>query len=163
VFFHSSWTFPVVGDDAQDFQSSWLIGPAFRVRFTDKLTLQTGLGIGANSLHERYEESGTDYFRSIVNFGVGADAGLKFDITDTFFIKGGVNVAWSFLGWTNVRENEWHSRGWRETDKNIMDIWTLIANPYISFGVNIYSPRREIPRPEGRRRFGKPPREEAAQ
>ncbi|GHV65353.1 hypothetical protein AGMMS49587_19470 [Spirochaetia bacterium] len=162
MFFHGSWTFPAVGDDTQDFQTSWLIGPAFRVRFTDKLTLQTGLGISANRLRERFEENGTEYFRSIINFGIGADAGLKFDITDKFFIKGGVNAAWSFLGWTNVRENNRHSRGCGERDRNIMDIWTLTANPYISFGVNIYSPRREIPRRHGRR-LGKPPREEAAQ
>ena len=163
MFFHGSWPFPVVGDDAHDFQSSWLIGPAFRVRFTDKLTLQTGIGIGGTGLYERFEESGTDYFRSIFNFGVGADARLKFDITEKFFIKGGVNAEWSFLGLTNVREDDRHSRDWGETDKNIMDIWTLTANPYIIFGINIYSPKRVIPRPEGRPRLGKPPREGAAQ
>ncbi|MDR2865621.1 MAG: hypothetical protein LBV68_08435 [Spirochaetaceae bacterium] len=152
----------MVGDDTHDFQGAGFFGPAFRVHFMDKLTLQTGIGIGANGLYERYEESGTDYVRSIFNFGVGADAGLKFDITDTFFIKGGVNVAWSFLGVTNISENDRHSRNWGETDKNFMDNWTLTANPYISFGVNIYSPKREIPHPHGPR-FGKPPREEAAQ
>jgi hypothetical protein len=98
---------------------------------------------------------------SIFNFGVGVDAGLKFDITDTFFIKGGVNAVWSFLGMTNVRENERSSTGWGKSDKKPKDYWTLNANPYISFGVNIYSPKQRIERPTYERpHFGKPPHEE---
>jgi hypothetical protein len=161
MFYHGSWTFPVAGEDNHDFQWGAIIGPAFRIRFTDRLTLQTGIGLGGNGLLARYEESGTDYYSSAMFLAAGADAGLKFDITDTFFIKGGVNAAWSFLGWTNVQEASSGRRGWRDWDRQ-SDYWTLNANPYISFGINIYSPRREHPRPDGPR-LGKPPREGATQ
>jgi hypothetical protein len=127
----------------------------------DRLTLQTGIGLGGNGLFARYEESGTDYYSSAMFLAVGADTGLKFDITDTFFIKGGVNVAWSFLGWTNVQEASSGDSGWRDWDRQ-SGYWTLNANPYISFGINIYSPEREHPRPDGPR-LGKPPREGATQ
>jgi hypothetical protein len=169
TFFHGAFVFPAAGDNIEgmhpyDFQWGMLFGPAFRVRFTDMLTLQTGMGFSINGLFGSYEEDDTDYLRSILNFGVGADAGLKFDLTDAFFIKGGVNVVWSFLGITNTRENEKSSSGWGKTDKNFMDNWTLTANPYISFGINIYSPKQriEIPAYERRPHFGKPLREEAA-
>jgi hypothetical protein len=165
-FFHGSFTFPAVGDDGgtplYDFQWGWLFGPAFRVRFTEKLTLHTGIGISANGLFAWYKEDDAGYSLSAFNFGAGADAGLKLDLTDAFFIKGGVNAAWSFLGVTNVHENDRSSRGWGETPKNPKDYWTLNANPYISFGVNMYSPTQRIERPVYERpRYGKPPREEA--
>ncbi|GHT56832.1 hypothetical protein FACS1894109_07090 [Spirochaetia bacterium] len=163
-FSHGSFTVPVIGDDTYDFQWGFLSGPAFRVRFTDRLTLHTGLGFGASGLFAWYDEADADYFKSAFNFGVGADAGLKIDITDTFFIKGGVNVTWSFLGITNVRENDRSHGGRGETNKNPWGHWTLNANPYISFGVNLYSPKRQIQWPVYERpQYGKPPREEAAQ
>ncbi|GMO69746.1 MAG: hypothetical protein Ta2A_18050 [Treponemataceae bacterium] len=153
IFFHGSFAFPVVGDDAQDFQWEGIVGPAFRIPFTDKVTLQAGIGIGGSGLFARYEENGADYFRTILNFGVGADAGLKFDITDKFFVKGGANVMWSFLGGSvaheKSRNGDW-SKAW-----NAKDYSTLSVNPYISFGLNIYSPRREIPRRPDRPHLGK--------
>ncbi|GHU26169.1 hypothetical protein FACS1894172_14670 [Spirochaetia bacterium] len=181
IFYHGSFAFPVVGEgkDNHDFQWEGIFGPAFRIRFTDRLTLQTGIGIGGSGLFARYEENGVDYFRAIFNFGVGADAGLKFDITDKFFIKGGANVMWSFLGGSVAHETS------RNGDWNPKGYSTLAVNPYITFGLNIYSPRREIPRrPDrphlGKKSFsalpqkgnisypllpqtGKPPREQAAQ
>ncbi|MFP3043636.1 hypothetical protein LQZ19_17610 [Treponema primitia] len=165
IFFHSSFLIPVVGEDTHDFQWGWLIGPAFRVRFTDKVTLQTGIGLGGNGLHDWHEESDTYYIQSIYNFGIGVDAGLKFDITDTFFIKGGVNFAWTFLGMTNNHEKDGKNymgeyRG--NSEKNPSNYWSMNVNPYISFGMNIYSPKREYTRNE-RPRFGKPPHEEAAE
>jgi hypothetical protein len=160
-FHHLSFTVPVVGDDALNFQWGALFGPAFRVRFTDRLALHTGLGIGVNGLHEWYEEGGVDYVKSIVSLGVGADVGLKLDITNTFFIKGGVNAAWSFMDMTNIREDDGHFRDRGETSWNFMDNWTLTANPYISFGFNIYSPKRVIERPAYYGpRLGKPPLDE---
>ncbi|GHU57752.1 hypothetical protein FACS189444_0340 [Spirochaetia bacterium] len=164
-FSHWSFAVPLVGYDGDtpfyDFQWSGLSGPAFRIRFTDRLTLHAGLGLSVNGLHVWYNEGDTDYFMFKLNFGAGADAGLKIDITDTFFIKGGVNVMQSFLGITNVRENSISYRGWGETSKNPKDYWTLNVNPYISFGVNLYTPKRSIEWPVYERpRYGKPPREE---
>jgi hypothetical protein len=158
-FFHGSFTVPVIGDDTYDLQWGLLAGPAFRVRFTDRLTLHTGLGFGASGSFAWYDKADADYFRSAFNFGIGADAGLKIDLTDTFFIKGGVNVTWSFLGITNVRKNNRSHGDWGETDKKPRGHWTLNANPYISFGINLYTPERQIGSP----RLGKPPLEEAAE
>ncbi|GHV93466.1 hypothetical protein AGMMS50268_39690 [Spirochaetia bacterium] len=157
IFYHGSFAFPVIGDDGdtslRDFQWEGIFGPAFRIRFTDKLTLQTGIGIGGSGLFARYEENGDDYFRTMFNFGIGADAGLKFDITDKFFIKGGANVMWSFLGGSvaheTSRNGDW-SRDW-----NPKGYSTLSVNPYITFGLNIYSPKREIRRSNSLPHLGK--------
>ncbi|GHV73862.1 hypothetical protein AGMMS49940_11640 [Spirochaetia bacterium] len=183
IFYHGSFAFPVVGDSNHDFQWEGIFGPAFRIRFTDNVSLQTGIGIGGSGLFARYEENGDDYFRTMFNFGVGADTGLKFDIGDKFFIKGGANVMWSFLGGSVAHEasrnGDW-SRDW-----NPKGYSTLTVNPYITFGLNIYSPKREIRRPNllphlGKNSFsalpqkgnilhpllpqvGKPPREQTAQ
>ncbi|GHV12974.1 hypothetical protein FACS189491_07040 [Spirochaetia bacterium] len=163
IFYHGSFAFPVVGEgkDNHDFQWEGIFGPAFRIRFTDKLMLQTGIGIGGSGLFARYEENGDDYFRAIFNFGVGADAGLKFDITDKFFIKGGANVMWSFLGGSVAHETS-RSGDWSR-DRNPKGYSTLTVNPYITFGLNIYSPKREIRRPNLLPHLGKPPREQTTQ
>ena len=65
MFYHGAFMFPVVGEENHDFQWGAMIGPAFRVRFTEKLTLQTGIGFGV---------SGTDYYSSAIFLAVGADA-----------------------------------------------------------------------------------------
>ncbi|GHU70567.1 hypothetical protein FACS189450_05200 [Spirochaetia bacterium] len=186
IFYHGSFAFPVVGDDGDtslhDFQWEGIFGPAFRIRFTDKISLQTGIGIGGSGLFARYEENGDDYFKTMFNFGVGADAGLKFDIGDKFFIKGGANVMWSFLGGSAAHETS-NSGDWSR-DWNQKGYSTLSVNPYITFGLNIYSPKREIRHPNlphlGKNSFsglpqkgnisypllpqvGKPPREQTAQ
>ncbi|GHV01144.1 hypothetical protein FACS189483_11330 [Spirochaetia bacterium] len=184
IFYHGSFAFPVVGDDAQDFQWEGIFGPAFRIRFTDKVSLQSGIGIGTSGLLDFYKQDGNDYFRTILNFGVGADAGLKFDITDKFFIKGGANVMWSFLGGSIAHEIS-RSRDWSGSGWNPKGYSMLTVNPYITLGLNIYSPKREIRHPNllphlGKNSFsglpqkgnilhpllpqvGKPPREQTAQ
>ncbi|GHV88697.1 hypothetical protein AGMMS50267_10570 [Spirochaetia bacterium] len=157
IFYHGSFAFPVVGDGGStplhDIQWEGIFGPAFRIRFTDKVSLQTSIGIGTSGLLDFYKQDGNDYFRAIFNFGVGADAGLKFDIGDKFFIKGGANVMWSFLGGSvaheTSRNGDW-SRDW-----NPKGYSTLAVNPYITFGLNIYSPKREIPRRPDRPHLGK--------
>ncbi|GHU61918.1 hypothetical protein FACS189445_4420 [Spirochaetia bacterium] len=159
LFFHESFTIPAAGDENYDFQLSTLIGPAFRVRFTDKLSLQPGLGIAVNGIFARYEERNTDYLRSMVNFGVGAGLGLKFDITDTVFINCGVNAAWTFLGLSTVDEMSLGSKAGK-TKKMPTEYWTLNASPYISVGINMYSQKQRIEIPSERPQFGKPHGEE---
>ncbi|GHV71703.1 hypothetical protein AGMMS49928_24740 [Spirochaetia bacterium] len=157
IFYHGSFAFPVVGDDGDtplhEFQWEGIFGPAFRIRFTDSLTLQTGIGIGTSGLLDFYEQSGDDYFGVMFNFGVGADAGLKFDIGDKFFIKGGANVMWSFLGGSVAHETS-RNGDW-STDWNPKGYSTLSVNPYITFGLNIYSPKQEIRRPNSLPHLGK--------
>ncbi|GHV82194.1 hypothetical protein AGMMS49991_07520 [Spirochaetia bacterium] len=149
IFYLGSFAFPVVGDDGDtslhDFQWEGIFGPAFRIRFTDKVSLQTGIGIGTSGLLAFYKQAGNDYFRAMFNFGVGADAGLKFDIGNKFFIKGGANVMWSFLGGSVAHETS-RNGDW-SIDWNPKGYSTLAVNPYITFGLNIYSPKREIRRP----------------
>jgi hypothetical protein len=154
-----------------------MIGPAFRIALTDRLALHTGIAPYFGYLASFYSENDKDYTNTVFNFGIGADAGLKFDITNVFFIKGGVNVSWTFLGFNGVQE-KMERRDWRggrdrgDWDGNQSGYWTLNANPYISFGINIFSPKREKfspkrekkerePNPpnQNRPRLGKPPQD----
>jgi hypothetical protein len=155
TFLHSAFLFPVIGDESRDLQWDAIVGPASRVVLTDKLTLQTGLGLSLTGMYGRYEDAelDKDLTRSMFTLGIGADAGLKFDINDRFFFKGGVNIAWSIFGWTNVREGDGWTGDRGKTERNPRGNWELNVNPYITFGINIYSERQRIERT----RLGKPP------
>jgi hypothetical protein len=160
MFFHGSWLFPAIGDDDHDVAGSILFGPAFRVRFGEKLTLQTGLGLGVYGTKDTFEAEGEDYTASTARWGWGADVGVKWDLTDKVFLKAGVNLFAAAGGMTEVSDD---GRDHWVGDKVDRDTWVATVNPYLSFGVNLYSPT-PIPRTKRERPvLGTPPVTQAAQ
>jgi hypothetical protein len=108
-----------------------LIGPGFRYGFTGRLTFMGGLGgyFSMDSLNITVRTSGL-YKATHINMGLGAQAGLKFDITNTINLTFGVNAGYTFLNYTNIYESfRQDTSGW-----GIKSIFGVA--PFIGIGFN---------------------------
>jgi hypothetical protein len=144
AFINGSLAFPLIGkseNDTPDFQWSVLFGPAFRFRFSEQWGLHIGIGLDMSVSHAWYSENGADFRGAVCNFGVGADVGVIYDLTDTFFIKAGTGLSFDFLDISSVHQRStdiWVLNG----DQN--GSWRLNVKPYIAFGMNFYSPQKHF-------------------
>jgi hypothetical protein len=161
AFINGSFSFPVIQltgesrDDAPDLQWGVLFGPAFRLRFSEKLGMNIGVGLDITTSHAKYSANGADFFGTVVNFGVGGDIGVKYDITDTFFVKAGTGLSFDFLDVSSVHQKS--TDMWLVNDDQ-NGSWLFNVKPYIAFGINFYSPQKHIyEKPVA----GKPARENA--
>jgi len=154
MFAHSSFLFPqrgwewsddgVYGLDFSDatLNMQWgsLIGVAFRFSvLTDDLHFYTGVGLNIffSWLIAGVPEStaSADMFSS--SFGIGTNLGLKFDITDRFFLKLGSIITFDFLRFSNidVYDGRTHIGNVSSRDR---EFFMLGVRPYIAGGVNLH-------------------------
>ena len=151
-FFHYSFLFPVLinGDGSiydYDLQWEFIIGPGFRYNFNENLKLQFGIGIDWMFIFASYNQNilgNLTYFaKDASNFGIGADIGIKYDITDYFYINAGLTVSYMFYNYTSISSS--YSPTNYETiltqifDGNIKGYGMLGIKPYICIGFNNYS------------------------
>ena len=110
-FCHYSFLFSVVasGDgNIRDYnlQFEFIVGVGFRHSFSENLKLQFGAGIDWMPIFASYSEtiSGnpTDFSKIASNLGIGADLGIKYDITDYFYINGGLTFSYMFSNYTSI-------------------------------------------------------------
>jgi len=158
MFAHSSFLFPQKGwewsddgvhsldlsDTSLNIQWGTLIGIAFRFSvFTDDLHFYTGAGFniffswffaGVDDPVLGSTFSG-DMFST--SFGIGIDLGLKFDITDRFFVKLGSIVTFDFLRFSNfdIYDGKDHIENITGRDK---EFFMFGVRPYIVGGVNLH-------------------------
>gem|GEM_PF-2310165 len=80
----------------RDFLFSTLIGPAFRLRCTEDLTMY--IGVGMKFAHHTVKVTSSDKTSSegLTSFGVGIDAGVKLDITARVCFRSGVSSSFDF-------------------------------------------------------------------
>lgn len=80
----------------RDFLFSTLIGPAFRLRCTEDLTMY--FGVGMKFAHHTVKVTSSDKTSSegLTSFGIGLDAGVKLDITARVCFRSGVSSSFDF-------------------------------------------------------------------
>jgi opacity protein-like surface antigen len=158
VFFHYSFLFPVVkSDETYDVQFDYIFGPGFRYSLSENLKLKFGAGISWSIISGNYTERSSpkkEQSRVAMNWGVGADAGIKYDITDSFFINAGVALSYMFFNHTSLYETSWSrtsdSEFSRKTtfDDSIKGYGLFSARPYLSVGFNYYGRESVLGKPK---------------
>lgn len=161
IFVHDIFAFPQTGNSvingvntdinfsAYDFvmQTGIILGPGFRYNFTDKLKLQCGIGFSVLGTAGDYRESipgyGTIGF-SIVsyNLGIGCDMGIKYDITNVFYINIGSILTFDFASYTSFTSSFGNTSEWAK------DYFMFGLRPYISIGINLYNDSYNVGKPK---------------
>jgi hypothetical protein len=152
IFFHYSFLFPVIASgngDIKDYdlQMEFIIGPGFRYNITENLKLQFGMGFDWMLVSAMYNQKDTagdtiDFSKVAYNLGIGGDIGFKYDITDFFYINGGVTLSYMFFNNTwlysfQKTSNDVETRI-RIYDDNIKGYSMFGIKPYICIGFNYY-------------------------
>ena len=118
-------------DLSDDFlmQVGIIIGPGFRYHITDDFKLHFGLGLS-------YLLSTSSSINSSVvayNYGIGGDIGLKYDISDIFYINIGSIIACDFMNLTTVSDS------YSSVSVFAKNYSMIHLRPYICIGFNIVS------------------------
>jgi hypothetical protein len=158
IFFHYSFLFPVIVNgngklkEYDDLQWEFIVGPGFRYSFTDKLKLQFGIGIDWSPILAYYTENSADYSKSAINLGVGADVGIKYDITDFFYINGGITLSYMFTSYTSITSNQKISNDvstvTRVFSGRVKGYSMFGIKPYICIGFNYYQEKAVWGKPQ---------------
>ena len=87
-FFNNSYLFPtkiMANMDGYDyfFQYNFIIEPAFKIGFTEKLDMTLGLGLSLGPILGKYNDNSLTSF----NMGIVGDIGLSYFITKYVFIN----------------------------------------------------------------------------
>jgi hypothetical protein len=136
------------------FQLDFILGPGFRVNLNDRFSLKFGAGFHYMQTVGKYTQSVYTYgYRTNVsvsvlgfNLGIGADAGIKLDLTDVFYISTGAALAWDFASHTSVFTSGASAEGWAS------NYFAFELRPYICLGINLWGEGWSA----ARRGFGKP-------
>ena len=124
-----------------------IIGPGFRYSFNDKLKLQFGIGFSFLETAASYSEYsyyyGTlSYSVLAFNFGIGGDIGIKYDITDIFYINIGSILSIDFANHTSIDSSIGSVSDWA---KNYS---MFHLRPYICIGFNWYRETDNLGKPK---------------
>lgn len=141
LFFYYAGLFPTIintKDEITNYHSVQLeaiIGPGFRYRITDRLSLVYGAGFdflmdGADYYVQT--DTARQYSALGVNLGIGGDVGLKFDISNALLINVGTSLSYNFVNYTLIS-----SPGNDTTKWAINSLFGL--KPYIAIGFNLYN------------------------
>ncbi|MDR2485591.1 MAG: hypothetical protein LBD55_09370 [Treponema sp.] len=152
-FFYYSFLFPIISTEDREganhngFQGEFIFGPGFRYGFNDNLKLNFGIGFNWTFIISEYTAQGDphvlDYSKWQSNLGVGADVGIKYDITDGVYISTGIGLSCLFLNYTSITRS--YSPSADETIKirlfdGRQDEFVLFGfKPYICIGYNYYT------------------------
>jgi hypothetical protein len=142
-FFNNSFLFPksvTANIDAYDyfFHYNFIIGPAFKIGFTEKLDMSLGLGFSLGPTTGEYNDNSLSLF----NVGIGGDIGLSWFINKSVYINIGSILSYSFFNITDIDTEEYEvdSDGDREKITNIersKNYNSAGIRPYIRIGWRI--------------------------
>ena len=115
-----------------------IIGPGFRYHITDAFKLYYGIG-----LNYFFTSSSSDNSSVITyNLGIGGDIGLKYDISDVFYINIGSIIACDFMNFSIVSTSY-------STVATFEKKYSLIhLRPYICIGFNFYRENDNMGKPK---------------
>jgi hypothetical protein len=142
-FFNNSFLFPnliTTNIDGYDyfFQYNFIIGPAFKIGFTEKLDMTLGLGFSLGPTVGKYNDNSLSLF----NVGIGGDIGLSYFINKSVYINIGSILSYHFFNMTNSDTGEYEidSDGDREEIENVersKNYNSAGIRPYIRIGWRI--------------------------
>jgi hypothetical protein len=164
VFFQWSMLFPkaISGNEeakGYNLQIDFLVGTGFRYGFTEQLHLYGGIGLTWMFMTASYSRNdpkiaGTslDYEKSLSNLGLGADIGVKYDVTDYFYISIGSTVSCLFISSASLYSFSHPSNDTsiqtRISNDWVKDYFLMNVKPYIGIGFNSYAEKRSWGKPK---------------
>jgi hypothetical protein len=118
----------------------FLVGPGFRYHISEKLKLHYGIGINGSVFNFFNRVTGDNKsMDKRIGLGIGGDIGLKYDITNKFYLNFGTALGYNFLNyriaesttdnWTNTKRD---SSGW------VSNFSMIGIRPYIAIGINYF-------------------------
>jgi hypothetical protein len=120
------------------FQFNITIGPGFRFSFSKNLALRFGVGFnymqttGSGSRYVAGYDGEIGYTILAFNLGIGGDIGIKYDITDSFFVCAGTALSYDFACHTTVYSSFGNASGWAGN-------YSMTGiRPYICIGLNTW-------------------------
>jgi hypothetical protein len=121
------------------FQFNLTIGPGFRFNLGKNVLLQFGAGLNFMQTTGSYTTYVAGYSGKIgysllaFNLGLGGDIGIKFDITDSFFLCAGSAFSYDFTNHTAVYSSFGNTSGWAGN-------YSMIGiRPYLCIGINLWA------------------------
>jgi hypothetical protein len=147
-FFHSySYLFPItvssnVGKYEYFFRFNFMVGPAYKIAFTEKIDMNLGIGF---SLGPTIGELNNRVF-SQFSMGIGGDAGVSFFLNKMAYINIGGIFTYHFANITRMGTGNYvvDEDGDRDEIKNTAwsDNYSMLGvRPYIRFGIKLDFPR----------------------
>lgn len=152
LFIHDSFLFPqkmssdITGKtedidlDIYDFfvQVGIIFGPGFKYDFSEQLKLHYGIGLSiletAAKYSKDYQYYGNVSFSMLAfNFGLGGDIGIKYDITDSFYLDLGSIINYDFKNHTSIQSSYGDSSAWSNSNYRMISF-----RPYFCLGLNFY-------------------------
>jgi len=131
IFIHDLFAFPVIVSEKTNgvttkndfsnydfnFQVGMIIGPGFRYDINERLKFKYAAGLGfvlTASEYTKYTPGYKDDIHTMLawNFGIGGDAGLKFDITRTVFLTAGSIFTFDFARYISMETPYGEFSGW---------------------------------------------------
>jgi hypothetical protein len=138
MFVRASFLFPLNVDDFS-LSEGMMMGVAFRLPLSERLNIHAGL---APQFIAMFGDStgDDDISHSSMSFdlGIGADTGIKFDITDVIFINAGVELSYNFANYTSKTSVHRDGSAWTNTAGWAKDYAQFGARPYLTIGFNYY-------------------------
>ncbi|MDR2924010.1 MAG: hypothetical protein LBU85_11805 [Treponema sp.] len=139
--------------DTYDFmmQVGIIIGPGFRYNITDDFKLYFGAGLSfllstasyTRSTYLYYNVSYNDSYSVLAyNLGIGGDIGLKYDITDVFYLNLGSIIVYDFFNYTIL------SSSFSSSSASAKNYSMIHLRPYICIGFNFYRTNDNMGKPK---------------
>jgi hypothetical protein len=140
TFMRSSFLFPFNADDFAA-QIGLMTGVAFRLPMSERLNIHAGLAPQIMLMTGGSTDEGDNPFShsSIsLDLGIGADAGIKFDITDIIFINAGVEFSYSFANYSSKTSARLDGSEQKRIESWAKDYMQFGVRPYLTLGFNWY-------------------------
>jgi len=123
-----------------------IIGPGFRYNITNDFKLHFGVGLSfllssASYTGSTYLYSNVSYSILSYNLGIGGDVGIKYDITDMFYINIGSIIGYDLMNYTIL------SSSFSSTSTFAKNYSMIHLRPYICIGFNLYRENNNIGKP----------------
>ena len=115
-----------------------IVGPGFRYNISEQMKIHSGLGLSfletvATYSQYDYYYGNISYSMLAFNFGVGGDIGMKYDITDSFYLDLGTIINYAFKNYTSIKSSFGSASAWSNSEYRMISL-----RPYLCLGLNFY-------------------------
>jgi hypothetical protein len=120
-----------------------MTGVAFRLPVNERLNIHIDIAPQLILMSKGSTDDGDNPFSHLLttyDLGVGANAGIKFDITTLFFINAGIELSYNFARYTSKTSDRSDGSEWTNTAGWAKDYSQFGVRPYFTYGLNYYWP-----------------------
>jgi hypothetical protein len=154
LFYNVGVLFPITDTIESNYNpivlGDFILGPGFRYNFSEKLKLRFGIGFNLNyfSFLDRINND-KKFSDHRIGLGIGGDMGIKYDLTDSFYLDFGIALTYDFANyrWIQSTGDNWKNTK-QETSGWINNYSMFGIRPYISIGINMYQEKAHTGKPK---------------